>query len=712
MGSRFLQTMKRLGQVIRNGFLGAATFCLFGGLVSFDHYLKNDPTRQAERFLEDHEMPATTGSAVEAAQKGDLFLLEQLRLAGADVAASDPATGLTPLHAAVRSDQTEAVDYLIGHDPVIGNLDAPAVDDGRTALGTALGRGDFGLASRLVELGAKADLDLEPGVPWLARATQEADWKTFGFLLAAGADPNRTEPSGLTPLAISVDRQDGERVGALVAAGARADVTGASGEPLLLEAIGRGDHDLSDTLLTAGAQANAVGVSGQTALLAAVRGGSAALVELLLSHGADPNLAGQDRQTPLAIAADSGDVGLMQTLIEAGADANEPQLIRSALERRDLPAFRLLLKAGADPNTTLKGRQSLLDGAIEVGSVTMARSLLEAGASPEGRLWAAFGSGDARLGELLLSHGASPSEIGPDGRQPMDFALAAGDGALVESLLEGGANPNGREPGGEYWVARAIREGNAGAALAMIDRGACLDGIKAADGHSLLGWAIARGMTEVVDRLIDQGADVRSREPAPASEAFTAAFTRSKTFRYHLQSDSGINPLMMAAAKGDHDTAARLIEMGARRGDHTRRYLWPVSIAAWHADVPMMQIVLGRDPDPDNQPRKIIIDLGSQRATLYESGRATYSTRVSTGKAGYRTPTGHFVITDKNRHHTSSIYHSSMPYFMRLSCAAFGLHQGALPGYPASHGCIRLPQSAASHLFSVCEVGDVVEIRH
>ncbi|MCB1092244.1 MAG: ankyrin repeat domain-containing protein, partial [Verrucomicrobiae bacterium] len=436
-----------------------------------------------------------------------------------------------------------------------------------------------------------------------------------------------------------------------------------------------------------------------------------AMAELLLSHGADPNLVGQDKKTPLSIASEAGDVDLMQVLIDAGADARQPELIRTALRSRDLPSFHLLLNSGADPETSMGKGKKLLDEAITCGSLSMTRLLLESGADPKGHLWAALGAGDETLGEMLLFYGASASEKGPDGRLPIDFALETDSKTLMEALLEDGAIPNGKGSDGEYWVARAIREGNASAAETLIDHGACLDGIAAADGHSLLGWAIAHGMQGVIQRLIDQGADVRAREPSPASDAFTAAFTRSKTFRWHLQSDSKINPLMLAAAQGDTKTAKLLIDAGAQKGDYSKRYLWPVNIAAWHGDVAMMQIIFGRDPDPDRQPRRVIIDLSSQKATLYEDGRVAYSTRVSTGKSGYRTPSGVYVITDKHRHHTSSLYDASMPYFMRLSCAAFGLHQGYVPGYPASHGCIRVPESGARHLFGVCEVGDVVEIR-
>jgi lipoprotein-anchoring transpeptidase ErfK/SrfK len=76
----------------------------------------------------------------------------------------------------------------------------------------------------------------------------------------------------------------------------------------------------------------------------------------------------------------------------------------------------------------------------------------------------------------------------------------------------------------------------------------------------------------------------------------------------------------------------------------------------------------------------------------------------------YETPTGKFVITDKHRSRVSSIYDVEMPYFMRLSCSAVGMHAGSLPGYPASHGCIRMPAEAAREMFKIVEVGTLVSI--
>ncbi|HEY1051580.1 MAG TPA: L,D-transpeptidase, partial [Prosthecobacter sp.] len=90
--------------------------------------------------------------------------------------------------------------------------------------------------------------------------------------------------------------------------------------------------------------------------------------------------------------------------------------------------------------------------------------------------------------------------------------------------------------------------------------------------------------------------------------------------------------------------------------------------------------------------------------------RIVNSTTVSTGREGYRTPAGRYVITDKHKSHTSTLYHVAMPWFMRLNCSAIGLHSGYVTGRPASHGCIRLPYEKAKEFFHQVAVGDEVEI--
>ena len=100
-----------------------------------------------------------------------------------------------------------------------------------------------------------------------------------------------------------------------------------------------------------------------------------------------------------------------------------------------------------------------------------------------------------------------------------------------------------------------------------------------------------------------------------------------------------------------------------------------------------------------------------QHIDVIKDGKPVFQTVCSTGRQGFSTRTGSFVITDKARYHRSTIYKVEMPYFMRLSCLDFGMHEGVVPNYPASHGCIRMPGEAARKLFAEIPVGTLVTVK-
>jgi lipoprotein-anchoring transpeptidase ErfK/SrfK len=101
----------------------------------------------------------------------------------------------------------------------------------------------------------------------------------------------------------------------------------------------------------------------------------------------------------------------------------------------------------------------------------------------------------------------------------------------------------------------------------------------------------------------------------------------------------------------------------------------------------------------------VIVSIDQQRATLYSNGTAVASTKVSTGTKTHPTPMGVFSVIQKNRHHVSNIYGAPMPYMQRLTWSGTALHTGPLPGYPASHGCIRLPDDFAQLLWKATKLG-------
>src|SRR3984957_8911586 len=106
-----------------------------------------------------------------------------------------------------------------------------------------------------------------------------------------------------------------------------------------------------------------------------------------------------------------------------------------------------------------------------------------------------------------------------------------------------------------------------------------------------------------------------------------------------------------------------------------------------------------------------IVSLQDQRVYVYRNGVRIASSSCSTGKLGHLTPTGVFKILQKDKNHHSSTYNNApMPYINRLTWSGIALHAGQLPGYPASHGCVRLPKEFAELLFGVTKLGMTVVI--
>jgi hypothetical protein len=110
-------------------------------------------------------------------------------------------------------------------------------------------------------------------------------------------------------------------------------------------------------------------------------------------------------------------------------------------------------------------------------------------------------------------------------------------------------------------------------------------------------------------------------------------------------------------------------------------------------------------------PLLIIASITEQVAYVYRNGIRIARSSVSTGRPGHPTPTGVFSILEKEVHHTSSIYKGAeMPYMERVTWGGIALHAGDLPGYPDSHGCVRLPLEFSKLLFGVTMKGATVII--
>ena len=110
-------------------------------------------------------------------------------------------------------------------------------------------------------------------------------------------------------------------------------------------------------------------------------------------------------------------------------------------------------------------------------------------------------------------------------------------------------------------------------------------------------------------------------------------------------------------------------------------------------------------------PLQIVVSREQQSLVVYDGDTVVATSKVSTGKAGHATPTGIFSILEKRRRHESNIYSNApMPFMQRLNWYGVALHAGEIPGYPASHGCIRMLIPDVIELYDQVPVGAPVYI--
>jgi hypothetical protein len=118
-----------------------------------------------------------------------------------------------------------------------------------------------------------------------------------------------------------------------------------------------------------------------------------------------------------------------------------------------------------------------------------------------------------------------------------------------------------------------------------------------------------------------------------------------------------------------------------------------------------------KDDASSAEPVTVVVSIPQQRAFVYRGEALVAASSVSTGKDGKETPTGIYPILQKNQNHKSNLYDSApMPFMQRLTWDGIALHAGRNPGFPASHGCVRLPAGFAKKLFETTQLGTTVVV--
>lgn len=629
------------------------------------------PLPGSDEILGRRGLTSDSESLREAVEDGDIFALSLLCGQGVDPTAPDDQ-GRTPLMLASAAGNLAIVRLLEARAAVPEAPDAK----GRNALAHAVANGRAKVARFLLQRAQSRGETLEDTAGLLPLAARNRDAGTTAVLLEFGAKAGLGEA-----LATAIGTRSLSVARLLLEHGASPDIR-VDEAPALLGLLKSEDRVMLELLVGSGANANLPAAHGETTLLRAVRTGDAALVAYLLSHGADPNLADEASVAPVRAAVEAGHGELAPLLLKRGANSSLRfpdgfTVLGRALKEAEWDLARELIAAGADPDAPCEGELCPMEIAFRDRNAKLATSLLDDGAVAHPAL-------------LFRAMESDASEI-------------------VDLLIDRGAPINARNARGDTLLAKACREGNLNLAARLIFRGAS-NRLLGAEGQEPLIVAIAARHPEIVELLIRSGADLNRVLREPVSQAFLD-LADDKTLSWYVKRDTRFAPLMVAAAVGNADTIRTLLRHGAERYPTTKGYQrYPVSFAAETGNIEAQQLLVGYDPETAEHTITITIDLAKQKATLFKDGEVALTSKVSTGTAGHRTPTGEFIISNKHRTWTSTLYNCPMPYFMRLSCAAFGMHVGYVPNYPASHGCIRMPQSGAVAFWNVAPVGTPVSI--
>ena len=151
----------------------------------------------------------------------------------------------------------------------------------------------------------------------------------------------------------------------------------------------------------------------------------------------------------------------------------------------------------------------------------------------------------------------------------------------------------------------------------------------------------------------------------------------------------GMTALTSTPALAEGTTGLALVEAAATLTPG--KYLWEEDVAAG--------------------PVSILVSIPDQKAYVYRGEKLVAVSTVSTGKEGNETPVGMFTILQKKEMHHSNLYENApMPFMQRLTWDGVAIHAGKNPGFPASHGCIRVPASFAKKLFAATQMGATVEV--
>ncbi|MET1113895.1 MAG: ankyrin repeat domain-containing protein [Comamonas sp.] len=529
------------------------------------------------------DFPVHVGSVAPVRQAASQEVIVRADAADAGAGANalgavGPITSARLMHAVQRGDIAEVAMLLQARVPV------DAVNrDGYTALALAARSGRADIATALLEAHANPDAAGLEGVTPLMLAANGGFVAVTRVLAAHGANIEAVNPAGYTALMVAMHSNRLQSVTALLASGANPNALTPLGHPLQMAAE-RGWSDIVSALVKFGANLHPDGTALVPALMAAAVNGHLNVVAVLA------RTAGVDIDANLRFAAANGMANAVVALLGAGADPNALDndsgytALSAAALSGHIAVVNLLVRAGADIDTDFLR-------AAESGSVEMTIALVKAGANPNATNAAGFTAFmlAAKNGHVAVV--TALKHAGVDIDVYLFFAAEQGAAPMVAFLARAGGDVNVADADGVTALMRAARNGDIDVVNALVQAGADVDGslpmaehngnagtapglirlqvgadIVVVNGFTALMLAALYGHPAVVAALRNAGADMDTDLFLAADAGMVrivAALVRAGA-DVNVADDVGITALMGAAIGGHIDVVNLLIQAGAQ----------------------------------------------------------------------------------------------------------------------------------------------------
>ena len=548
----------------------------------------------------------------EASISGELTTVKMLVEAGADVRATD-SERTTCLMFAAHSGHTDAVRYLAGLPEV--ELNQQSGDD-RTALHVAVERENPDVVQVLIDAGANIEIKNDEGRSPLHVASFVGEVATMTKLVRAGADVCSTDSESMsclmfaahsgqtdavrylaglpevdldqqstddrTALHFAVEANHPDVVQVLIDAGANIEIKNDEGRSPLHLASFSGELTTVKLLVEAGADVRATDAERDTCLILAAYSGHTDTVRYLAGlPEVELNQQSGDDSTALHFAVEPNHPDVVQVLIDAGADLDAKNgLGHSPLHMAsisgELTTMTKLVRAGADLCTTDPLRRTCLMFAAHHGHTNAVRYLAglsevdlnQQSGDKRTALYAAVMEKHTDVVQVLIDAGADIDAKDGDGRSPLFLASCLGELTTVTKLVKAGADVRATDSERDTCLILAANTPSA-AHSGHTDTVRYLAGLpevdlnqQSGDGHTALHFAVERENPDVVQVLIDAGANIE------------------------IKNNEGRSPLQVASFVGEVATMTKLVEAGAERNQC-------LMFAAFHGNTDVVRYLAG-----------------------------------------------------------------------------------------------------------------------